>query len=123
MKNYLLVFSLLLSFTTTVFADSNKIYTVKEILNARVSDPGVEPQYCNGQRFKPCVCAPYVPKTVQYRPAIRECSGKAGIILSGKYKHIFSIVVRDGNNADRFPATGINGCTPTEVNAGLNKSS
>ena len=114
---------LLLALTQSVIAQPKKVYSLKQILDVRVTDTNIAPKYCHGGRFKPCVCSAFVPKTVQYRPAIKECSGKAGIVLSGKYRHIFSVVVRDGENADRFPTTGINGCSPIEVSAGLNKCS
>jgi hypothetical protein len=83
-----------------------------------------KPKYCNTGPFKPCVCASDVPSIVQYRPAVSECGRKAAIILSGKYKDVFSVVVRDKENKDRWPVNGINGCTPYETNVlALNKCS
>jgi hypothetical protein len=90
-------------------------WTVAEILNERQFRKIVKkPKYCQGGLFKPCVCAKDVPSIVQYRPAVQECGGKAAIILSGKYKDVFSVVVRDRENKDRWPPEGINGCTAYE---------
>jgi hypothetical protein len=46
-------------------------------------------------------------------------------VLSGKkYMSIFSVVVRDWENKDRWPVQGANGCTPYETNVlALNKCS
>ena len=61
---------------------------------------------------------------MQYRPAVKECEGRAAIILSGKYLNAYSAVVRDFENKDRWPLSGINGCTPFERDElGLNKCS
>jgi hypothetical protein len=90
-------------------------WTVAEILNERqFREIAKKPKYCQGGLFKPCVCANDVPSIVQYRPAVQECGGKAAIILSGKYKDVFSVVVRDRENKDRWPPQGINGCTAYE---------
>jgi hypothetical protein len=81
-------------------------------------------RYCNGQIFKPCVCAKDVSNLVQYRPSVKECRNRAAIILSGKYLHVFSVVVRDWLNRDRWPVEGVNNCTPYERDTlGLNKCS
>lgn len=117
------------SFTRPVSAQTTpttrRVWTVSEIIEARKFLPiASKPSYCQGGVFKPCVCAKDVPSLVQYRPAIAECGGKAGIVLSGKYKDVFSVVVRDRENKDRWPVTGINGCTAYERDAlGLNKCS
>lgn len=58
---------------------------------------------CQGGRFQPCVCWQQVPKTVQYRPAHKQCNGNAAVILKGKYARAFSVVVRDKDNRDRWP--------------------
>ncbi len=90
-------------------------WTIAEILNEReFREIAKKPKYCQGGLFKPCVCAKDVPSIVQYRPVVKECGGKAAIILSGKYKDVFSVVVRDGENKDRWPPQGINGCTAYE---------
>ena len=102
-----------------------QVWSVKQIMSERTFTAiKKKPRYCSGGVFKPCVCAPDVPSIVQYRPAVRECGGKAAIILSGKYKDVFSVVVRDLENKDRWPVDGINGCTPYETNVlALNKCS
>jgi hypothetical protein len=101
------------------------VWSIKQIITERAFTAiKRNPRYCSGGVFKPCVCAPDVPSIVQYRPAVRECGRKAAIILSGKYKDVFSVVVRDVENKDRWPASGINGCTPFETNVlALNKCS
>jgi len=67
--------------------------------------------FCQGERFKPCVCADQVTRDMQFRPSIAECGKNAGIILYGKYLSAFSIVLRDSENRDRWPASGFNGCS------------
>jgi hypothetical protein len=94
---------------------TKRVWTIDEIIAERLA-PSVKknPSYCQGGVFKPCVCAKDVPTVVQYRPAVKECGRKAAIILSGKYKDVFSVVVRDRENKDRWPPAGMNGCTPYE---------
>jgi hypothetical protein len=74
-------------------------------------------------RFKPCICANEVPKQIRYRPSVRACGGKAGAILSGSYASSFSVVLRDNQNRDRWPASGYNDCSAEETADGLNKCS
>lgn len=82
------------------------------------------PRFCQGGRFAPCVCPRDVSRKVQYRPSMRECGGNAAIIFSGRYLTAYSAVVRDTENRDRWPLSGINGCTPFERDTlGLNKCS
>jgi hypothetical protein len=103
-----------------------KVWTVEEILAERKSPKEKRrPRMCRGGAFKPCVCPKDVPTLVQYRPAVSECGGDAAIILSGaKYMAIYSVVVRDWENKDRWPPQGANGCTPYQTNVlGLNKCS
>jgi hypothetical protein len=103
-----------------------KVWTVEEILAERKAPKEKRrPRMCRGRPFKPCTCPQDVPTLVQYRPAVRECGGNAGIVLSGKkYMSIFSVVVRDWENKDRWPVQGANGCTPYETNVlALNKCS
>jgi hypothetical protein len=104
---------------------TREVWTVERIMTERAFRPiKKKPKYCNTGPFKPCVCASDVPSIVQYRPAVKECGKKAAIILSGKYKDVFSVVVRDKENKDRWPVNGINGCTPYETNViALNKCS
>lgn len=97
------------------YGEAKRVWSVSEILATRnQSKKTRSPRYCQGRRFKPCVCAADVPGVVQYRPAVSECQNKAAIILSGRYKDIFSVVVRDNENRDRWPPQGINRCTPFE---------
>lgn len=107
-------------------AQAKKVWTPEEILAERKlnSKDKKKPKYCQGGAFKPCVCPRDVTKRVQYRPAVSVCGGDAAIILSGSYLSAFSAVVRDGENKDRWPVNGANGCTPYETNVlGLNKCS
>jgi hypothetical protein len=69
------------------------------------------PNFCQGGIFKPCVCSRDVPIDVQYRPSVKECGGNAGVMLYGKYLSVFSVVVRDRENRDRWPVSGYNGCS------------
>lgn len=106
-------------------SSSRKSWTIKEILAERepVNDNSRQ-RMCQGGLFKPCVCAKDVSNSVQYRPAVKECGGKAAIVLSGKYLDVFSVVVRDNQNKDRWPVEGINGCSEFERDTlGLNKCS
>ncbi len=105
---------------------TRKVYTAAEILSARQLDvkDAKNPRFCRGGAFKPCVCPRDVTKFVQYRPAVKECLGRAAIILSGKYLSAYSAVVRDYENKDRWPVSGINGCSAFERDTlGLNKCS
>lgn len=68
-------------------------------------------RYCQGGRFKPCVCPRDVTLEVQYRPAVEECNGNAAAMLYGKYRSSFSVVLRDNENRDRWPRSGFNGCS------------
>jgi hypothetical protein len=55
---------------------------------------------------------------------VAECNNNAAVILSGKYKNIFSVVVRDTENRDRWPESGFGNCTPYERDVlALNKCS
>ena len=76
-----------------------------------------------GSIFKPCVCSSQVPKEIKYRPSLKECGGRAAAGLFGAYANSYSVVLRDNQNRDRWPATGYNGCSAREVAAGLNKCS
>ncbi len=69
------------------------------------------PNFCQGGLFKPCVCSRDVPIDVQYRPSVKECGGNAGVMLYGKYLSVFSVVLRDRENRDRWPVSGYNGCS------------
>ncbi len=76
-----------------------------------------------GSRFKPCICAAEVPNSIQYRPTLAACGGKAAAILSGSFASAFSVVLRDKQNRDRWPAANYNGCSAAETALGLNKCS
>ncbi len=76
-----------------------------------------------GSIFKPCICHDRVPKSIKYRPAVKECGGDAGAILSGEFAGSYSVVLRDNQNRDRVPAFGYQGCSAAEVELGLNKCS
>ena len=126
-------FSALLIFSTLVSSSSfaapsarKRIWTAQQILQERdlATEEIEEPRYCQGAIFKPCVCPSNVSKLVQYRPAVRECRGRAAIILSRKYLNAYSAVVRDVENKDRWPPQGVNGCSSYERDVlGLNKCS
>ena len=72
-------------------------------------------KYCYGGIFKPCVCASSVPKSVSYHPSEPACGGDAAILLRSPYLNVYSVVVRDNQNKDRWPTTGANGCTPEQA--------
>jgi hypothetical protein len=105
--------------------DVKRVWSIEEILSERRQSKATrKPRYCQGGVFKPCVCARDVTPLAQYRPAVRECGGNAAVILSGRYTNVFSVVVRDRENKDRWPVKGANGCTPYETNVlGLSKCS
>lgn len=104
--------------------ESKRSWTAAEILEVRQKEVKKRIKYCQGGRFKPCVCASDVTKLVQYRPSVTECGGRAGVVKSGRYMSAFSVVVRDRDNRDRWPVNGANGCTPYETNVlALNKCS
>ena len=119
--------------STASLAQSNNnqtVWTIDEILSERQQPVQIDnPRMCDGNRFKPCVCAPDVTKSVQYRPSVTECDGRAAIILSGEYLRAFSVVVRNRANADRHPiifpvnAPGYGGCTLAVAKTGLAKCS
>lgn len=66
---------------------------------------------CFGGVFKPCICASSVPKSVRYDDEEPACGGKAAILLRAPYLNVFSVVVRDNQNKDRWPPEGANGCS------------
>ena len=107
-------------------AAAGKVWTIEEIMSARNLDAPTKKKirYCQGGVFKPCVCSKDVSKLIQYRPSVKECNGRAAVVLSGKYRNAFSAVVRDKENKDRWPPQGINGCSSFETNVlALNKCS
>ena len=74
-----------------------------------------KPRFCYGGIFKPCVCPSSVPKSVRYHPSEPACGGNAAILLRSPFLNVFSVVVRDNENKDRWPVNGANGCTPEEA--------
>jgi len=124
--------SLLAALTATMFVATSeaqtateRVWTINEILSERQTPVTIKnPSMCMGDRYKPCVCAPDVSKLVQYRPSIAQCGKNAGVVFSGRYLNVFSVVVRDKLNRDRFPEQpGFNGCSVGQYVAGLSKCS
>ena len=123
MKTLISLLLLALSITSTIVAEgrvprqpasAKRVWTVAQILDEKRRDKPKKPiSYCNGGRFKPCVCHYDVAREMQYRPSVEECGGNAAIALTGKYANIFSAVVRDRDNRDRFPeaGSGYGGCS------------
>lgn len=72
-----------------------------------------------GATARRAVCPQDVPSTVKYRPASSLCGGKAAILLQGPFLNSFSVVVRDSQNRDRWPAagSGYGGCGYTLANS------
>lgn len=93
---------------------SGHVWTVSEILLEPETGGAGGTPLCGGEfGFKRCTCAPDVPSYVRYRPAVVECNGNAAAILSGPLLDAFSVVVRDTQNRDRWPAagSGFGGCS------------
>lgn len=63
-------------------------------------------------------CVPAVPE-IGYRPSVLECNGNAAILLRGRYRNAYSVVVRrNGQYNDRDPhntSCGTNRCSPYKV--------
>ena len=99
---------------------TGKVWTISEILEEpRKGGFGGSAQ-CGGEfGFRRCVCAEQVPSSIRYRPAVLECNGNAAAILDGQYLEAFSIVVRDTQNRDRWPAagSGFGGCSASLANS------
>lgn len=109
---------------------SNRVWTVSEILAERSSEvtKNKAPACTNpgapaNTKIAKCVCPSDITTLVQYRPSIAQCGKNAGIIVSGRYIKMFSAVVRDTEDRDRWPANGTKGCTKAQVAAGLGKCS
>ncbi len=135
MRRFFFLFLLLLTFPaissaqeetpTPVPTVAGRIWTLEEILAEPLKeDKKGRVRYCKGGRFKPCVCPEFVSKFARYRPSVQECGGDAAIVLSGRYLNVFSVVVRDSENRDRWPTAGFGKCTAFERDTlGLNKCS
>ena len=107
------------SVTATPVA-GGRVWNVAEVL-AVASGTGTGTNVsCGGELgFRRCVCVDDVPSTVRYRPAVAECNGNAGAFLSGNLFDAFSVVVRDTQNRDRWPAagSGFGGCSAALANS------
>jgi len=100
--------------------DTRKSWTVPEILSEPRKGGAGGTAKCGGEfGFARCICTPDVPSYVRYRPSIVECNGNAGAILSGRLLNVFSIVVRDSQNRDRWPeaGSGFGGCNFSLANS------
>lgn len=93
---------------------AGRSWTVEEVISEpRRGGAGGEAK-CGGEfGFARCVCAESVRSSMRYRPSLVECNGNAAAILDGEYLDAFSIVVRDSQNRDRWPAagSGFGGCS------------
>ena len=100
--------------------ESGRVWSIAEVLSEpRTGGAGGSAQ-CGGEfGFKRCVCAENVRSSMRYRPALTECNGNAAAILDGEYLNAFSIVVRDSQNRDRWPAagSGFGGCSAALANS------
>jgi hypothetical protein len=99
---------------------SGRVWTISEILLEPRRGGFGGTASCGGEfGFRRCVCAEQVPSSVRYRPAVAECNGNAAAILDGEYLDAFSIVVRDTQNRDRWPAagSGFGGCSESVASA------
>jgi hypothetical protein len=89
-----------------------KVWTLAEVLSEPRGGGSGGTARCGGEfGFRRCVCPEDVPGSMRYRPALAECDGNAAILLDGPYLEAFSVVVRDSQNRDRWPASGFNGCS------------
>ena len=109
----------------TAGGGAKRVWTIEEIQAEQAKgQPHSPARMCQGGRFAPCICWQDVSRLAKYRPAVEECDGNAAIVLLGKYTGVYSAVVRDSENRDRWPAEGVNQCTPYERDVlGLNKCS
>lgn len=105
---------------TGTSAPLGRTWTVDEILaEPRMGGFGGAPE-CGGEfGFKRCTCASSVRSSIRYRPSVLECNGNAAAILYENYTDIFSVVVRDTQNRDRWPAagSGFGGCNFSLANS------
>lgn len=109
---------------------TEKVWTINQILAERSKEVTknktptcTNPGSSTNSDIEKCVCPADVTTLVQYRPSIQQCGKNAGIIVSGRYQNMFSAVVRDKEDRDRWPAKGVNGCSKSQVDAGLGKCS
>lgn len=57
---------------------------------------------CASQALSTRTCNPKVPKEIKYRPSYQQCDGNAAILLSGRFRNIFSVVVKKVDHGDRL---------------------
>lgn len=64
-------------------------------------------------------CKQQVPAEIKYRPSLFECNGNAAVLLAGRYRNAYSVVLRrNGQFNDRDPnntSCGSNRCSPYKV--------
>lgn len=91
-----------------------KVFTIMTALSITAA-PIIAPSHAAAAQP---ACMKRVPTSVQYRPSLPQCGGKAAVILSGKYLNAFSVVVRDHHGNDRDPLNpdcADNLCSPFKV--------
>ena len=95
------------------------------VVAVTTSTSAVAQTFCNESVFKPCICASTSDPRIKFRSSLKACNGRAAVILEGKYKGAFSVVLRDRLNRDRVIPDGFkHNCTSYEINTlGLNKCS
>lgn len=105
---------------TPTTAPLGRTWTVDEIIaEPRTGGFGGAPE-CGGEfGFKRCTCPENVRSSIRYRPSVLECNGNAAVILYDQYIDIFSVVVRDTQNRDRWPeaGSGFGGCNFSLANS------
>lgn len=103
-KRLILFVLLFASFGLFMHTTPKNTYDFTEIALAASPTPEVKaPEFCQFGRFEPCVCWQVVPETVSYKPAEPACRGNAAVITRGNFLNVFSVVVRDKENRDRWP--------------------
>lgn len=129
---FFLVLSVIHNGIASAMPENNETATVKTSAAKKKKRKTKRVDYCQGGRFKPCVCWEDVPRKVRYKPSDDRCplstypgdqkNHVASIVLSGDYYNAFSAVVRDGENADRSPCEP-SLCSLAECELGLSKCS
>lgn len=98
----------------TTAPGNEKVWTIDQVLSEPAGNGSGQDISCGGEfGFKRCNCAYDVPPSLRYRPALSECNGNAAAIMSQELIDIFSVVVRDSQNKDRWPeaGSGFGGCS------------
>lgn len=101
-----------LSITALLLLSMNSLAETRSVRESRART-----KMCYGGIFKPCICPSSVPKSVRYHAAEKACGGNAAVLLRSPYLNVFSVVVRDKENKDRWPPQGANGCTQEETDS------